>query len=399
MAEQRDTTNPERTDRDTRLTGDGLKRRDVIKTVGGAITAGTALSGAAAARTTFCGRANCTAVVKPPKEVYTLTDDRRCVEFDREYLDARLNEGYDTLGIKSGSCTDRGDGNGDCDYVGLRGCTYSYCVPATCNDISHPELLRCEGESYAIEQTDTCESIEPLSDGDIVDLFGFTPEEPRQTNLPAPLEAAQKSRLFLYEGPNGLSLVMVHGGSDSERGGAATFHLGGLPPDGEFVVLADRYEGTEDAFDISDREAVLNWSWGATNDGGVFRGLGAAFCIEITAAWNEAANLEPYGSGTVQQWQFLSGSLDDPEMIELDMDEPITIRSGGCGDTSSEISDSQTEQPDQMEGNGEDQEGYTVCHKPPGNPDNSQTIQVGSESALEAHLAHGDSRGPCPGDE
>lgn len=38
----------------------------------------------------------------------------------------------------------------------------------------------------------------------------------------------------------------------------------------------------------------------------------------------------------------------------------------------------------------------TICHIPPGNPDNPQTIVI-SESALEAHLAHGDTIGPCSG--
>ncbi|HKY60640.1 MAG TPA: hypothetical protein VJP59_06465 [Gemmatimonadota bacterium] len=35
-----------------------------------------------------------------------------------------------------------------------------------------------------------------------------------------------------------------------------------------------------------------------------------------------------------------------------------------------------------------------VCHVPPGNPDNVQTIEI-SEDALEAHLAHGDTEGAC----
>ena len=35
-----------------------------------------------------------------------------------------------------------------------------------------------------------------------------------------------------------------------------------------------------------------------------------------------------------------------------------------------------------------------ICHSPPGNPDNFQTIVV-SENALPAHLAHGDHVGAC----
>jgi hypothetical protein len=36
-----------------------------------------------------------------------------------------------------------------------------------------------------------------------------------------------------------------------------------------------------------------------------------------------------------------------------------------------------------------------VCHIPPGNPGNAHTINI-SESAVAAHLAHGDTLGPCP---
>ena len=35
-----------------------------------------------------------------------------------------------------------------------------------------------------------------------------------------------------------------------------------------------------------------------------------------------------------------------------------------------------------------------MCHIPPGNPGNYLTLSVG-ESALEAHLAHGDIEGDC----
>lgn len=36
-----------------------------------------------------------------------------------------------------------------------------------------------------------------------------------------------------------------------------------------------------------------------------------------------------------------------------------------------------------------------ICHRPPGNPDNTQNITVGAD-AVPAHLDHGDSVGPCP---
>lgn len=39
----------------------------------------------------------------------------------------------------------------------------------------------------------------------------------------------------------------------------------------------------------------------------------------------------------------------------------------------------------------------TICHLPPGNPSNYQTITI-SSSALKAHLGHGDLGGACPND-
>ena len=39
-----------------------------------------------------------------------------------------------------------------------------------------------------------------------------------------------------------------------------------------------------------------------------------------------------------------------------------------------------------------------ICHIPPGNPDNEQTITIGAP-ALKAHLAHGDDLGECEEEE
>jgi|SRR5918998_435598 hypothetical protein len=45
--------------------------------------------------------------------------------------------------------------------------------------------------------------------------------------------------------------------------------------------------------------------------------------------------------------------------------------------------------------NGNNNRKVTICHIPPGNPDNAHTIRV-SENAVDAHLAHGDTLGKCP---
>jgi len=43
------------------------------------------------------------------------------------------------------------------------------------------------------------------------------------------------------------------------------------------------------------------------------------------------------------------------------------------------------------------EEKIVICHSPPGNPNNKQTLEVGV-SALQAHIDHGDKIGPCDGD-
>lgn len=40
----------------------------------------------------------------------------------------------------------------------------------------------------------------------------------------------------------------------------------------------------------------------------------------------------------------------------------------------------------------------TICHSPPGNPGGQNTLLV-SDNALQQHLNHGDTEGPCPGDD
>jgi hypothetical protein len=71
---------------------------------------------------------------------------------------------------------------------------------------------------------------------------------------------------------------------------------------------------------------------------------------------------------------------------------------GACAD------DAEGEEPaDEEDPEGEEQEEdagqakVLVCHVPPGNPENAVTIEV-AESAVSAHLAHGDTEGLCPGD-
>jgi hypothetical protein len=59
------------------------------------------------------------------------------------------------------------------------------------------------------------------------------------------------------------------------------------------------------------------------------------------------------------------------------------------------------EAPEEEQEGEEEEDGQAkalVCHVPPGNPENPVTIEVGA-AAVPAHLGHGDTEGACAGDE
>lgn len=273
--------------------------------------------------------------------------------------------------------------------------------------------------AYAVVQDGACTPVRAFRGDEPVEaLYGFhlperyaseengaTPGEPQYASTgTTELQRPRTSVAFLYEGPGGLSLVVVHGDLDARDGGSVTFRLSGLPESGTWRVKDDLYRnpdsgellsGNHDRWDVDGTEHRVDWTWGAAGtDGGAFGPLGDDFEVVIEPAFNEAATL--YGQhyeGTVAEWAFVtaqSGNADGPEYVSLDMAEPIRVRTGGCGrDTRAGKQESDV---------GDAEDGFTVCHRPPGNPENADTIEVGSESAVEAHLGHGDSRGPCTED-
>ncbi|MFC7047170.1 hypothetical protein ACFQH6_18785 [Halobacteriaceae archaeon GCM10025711] len=236
-------------------------------------------------------------------------------------------------------------------------------------------------ETYRLVQDGNCTPLVPLQGQLPVDyLYNYNDVG---TDFSAagpilPLQASKTSRLFLYTDPDGVtSLVILHGEYQPENGeqagGAASFAIEGLPEDGEWVVKDDEYSlnapdpeaaaaNTTTATDTADRNAtappvdaeaaetatagnitnldqwdvdgsrsIVHWTWGPNStDGGVYSPVNDA-SITIRPWFNRQAVL--YGAkykGTVDEWQALTGDIDDPEIISLDMSAPITIEPGSC---------------------------------------------------------------------
>jgi hypothetical protein len=77
---------------------------------------------------------------------------------------------------------------------------------------------------------------------------------------------------------------------------------------------------------------------------------------------------------------------------------PAHLAHGDTEGVCEELEPPADEGEEEEEGEGETEDDgevkVLVCHVPPGNPENPHTIEVG-ESALPAHLAHGDTEGAC----
>lgn len=151
------------------------------------------------------------------------------------------------------------------------------------------------------------------------------------------LQQGDTSLMFLYDGPNGLSLVVVHEGEGSTDGGSATFEITGLNDDGAWVVKDDLYldddgsiaSSNYDLWNTDSTPQTIDWTWGSGgSDGGAFQPLEEDFSFTIDPAFNEDAEL--YGdissyTGQVEDWQVLSGDMNNPERTSLNLTEAVTV--------------------------------------------------------------------------
>ena len=217
-----------------------------------------------------------------------------------------------------------------------------------------------------VTQGDLVEEILPLvGPMDMASLYSYN--DPFPMSGDTGWEVSDTSLLFLYEESltNEVSLVAIHDRALDGGGGAAIFHFDGLPV-GTILAVEDDPGLMNDNYFLNPPVADVWWQWGpCCTDGLAFGQVGCEFEITIDGQFNHMQG------GTITAWEFLSGDLDAPEVIPLTIGEPVTIT---CAPADGKV---------------------TLCHIPPGNPANAHQITVDA-SAVPAHLAHGDTEGPCP---
>ncbi|MCO8243973.1 MULTISPECIES: hypothetical protein [unclassified Haladaptatus] len=209
---------------------------------------------------------------------------------------------------------------------------------------------------YSLEQDGKCIPITPLSMQGlpIKEFYDYrTPDTDPSSYKYASfgtqnLQREDTSILFLYKGPQGLSLVAIHDKIDAGKGGAVTFRITNLPVNGKFVVEDDSYDAQTnlDTFDYSKHRdwngketasANVSWTWQEGRaDGMAYRGIGNDFNITINPQFNEKAVLagesEQNGvyQGKIKKWEVLSGDVNNPTRTKLNMNKPVTISSQSC---------------------------------------------------------------------
>ena len=228
---------------------------------------------------------------------------------------------------------------------------------ATLSDTSEPPVVadteasaddereRHEIEGYSVVQGDRCIPVQPIGDGNqtVEEFYDYRnpatdPESyTYSSHGTTHLQEDDTSIVFLYEGSDGLSLVLVHDQYDGNTsGGALTAQIDNLPEEGEWVVEDDNYSSYLDTRQLEEWEHGDNWSrithvWSdERTDGAAFNGgLNEGFAIEIDIAFNDDADFRVY-DGEITDWEVVSAPEDDPGRTSLDMDEPIVIRSESC---------------------------------------------------------------------
>jgi hypothetical protein len=184
------------------------------------------------------------------------------------------------------------------------------------------------GFLYTIEQPGNApQGVIPLLGADGVEAFYGYPGGAARSDTG--LEQSDTSLLFLYEDIQGkVSLAIIHDANDGS-GGRTVFDLAAIPDGTTFLVRDDPQDSY--VIDIPAGTATVTWRWNDVNtDGGVLsRSLEKqGWTITITPQFPAGGGQT---AGKITGWKFLTGSLNNPTEVGLDLTEPIIINAIPAG--------------------------------------------------------------------
>ena len=218
---------------------------------------------------------------------------------------------------------------------------------ASANDGASASLQESGTQTYAVVQGDRCIELQTLGNGSqsVEEFYDYrTPETHDAPNHEyssygtTHLQRDDTTTMFIYEGSEGTSLVVLHESIEgSSDGGAVTMQFDGLPEDSEWAVQDDHYSddhygGNIDQFQHTGDSARATWAYtDGRNDGGAIRGLGGDADVTVTPYFNDEADFREY-EGQISDWEVVSAEGDDYNRTSLDsMDEEVRVVAGGCG--------------------------------------------------------------------
>jgi hypothetical protein len=184
--------------------------------------------------------------------------------------------------------------------------------------------------SVTVEYGNSSTTISPfIGNKSVTQLYGYNSISFAST---ISLQKSDTARVFLYDGPSGLSLVTVLDSTGDTTGASATYVTTGFPENGEWIVKDDPRD---------ECGKTVNWGWigDPVTDGGVFNGgLDGEFNMTITPKFNDQANRNIGGDGEITGWEFVHGEFQNKSgefqnVTSIDMKtgesfETVTIRSG-----------------------------------------------------------------------
>ena len=201
-------------------------------------------------------------------------------------------------------------------------------------------------QQYAVVQGGECTTVTAIGNGDtpVTDHYDYRnpynsePGGYSYSSMGDTIQGNQESNLYIYDGADGTSLVMVHDArGDAPGGSTVTFDLSGLPSDGEWVVQDDNYPLKDDEWSLQNGQATIDWLWGnGRTDGGAFLGLNdmGDDGVTINPGFNQEAdqwstwNSESPTNQEMTAWTFRSG--DGGSDVSLGMSSSVTIYQGSC---------------------------------------------------------------------